>query len=121
MTFRQVCPSKMASKAAKTSKKETNMRAEVPVTSSEVNMAALTELLETHRTALATKFKAAISVSSHGQRLAALESHADSIDKQVERLETSLTAVTESNAKLKAKAADREAPLIICWSCSPAS
>lgn len=111
----------MATKTAKTSEKEGNMRAEVAATSSKVSMAALTELLEAHRTALSAEFKAAIStlevklecvqatVSSHGQRLTTLESHAESIHERVERVETSLAAVTESNAKLKAKAADLEA------------
>lgn len=51
----------MATKTAKTSKKEANMRAEVPVTPNEVNMVLLTYLLEEHKAALAAKFKAAIS------------------------------------------------------------
>lgn len=70
----------MAIKTAKTSKKEANM------TPNKVNMVALKELLEEHRTALAAEFKAAIStlevkldcvqatVSDHGQRLTMLES-----------------------------------------------
>lgn len=48
----------MATKTAKTSKKEANTRAEVPATSSEVNMAAQTDSLEEHRVALAAEFKA---------------------------------------------------------------
>ncbi len=104
----------------KTSKKKAN-RTEAPATSGEVSMAALTDLLEEHRAALAAEFKAAIStldvkldcvqamVSDHGQRLTTLESHAESLDERVERLETSLATLTESNTKLKAKTADLEA------------
>lgn len=47
----------MATNTSKTSKEEAKRRAEATVTSSEVSMAALMELLET---ALAAKFKAAI-------------------------------------------------------------
>lgn len=111
----------MATKLAKTSKKEANVRAEAPATPNEVTMVALTDLLEEHRAALAAEFKAAIStlevetdcvqatVSDHGQRLMRLESHAESLDERMEHLETSLAALTESNANLKTKTVDLEA------------
>lgn len=37
-----------------------------------------------------------------------LKSHAKSLDERVERLETSLVALTESNAKFKVKTTDLE-------------
>ncbi|KAI2646135.1 DNA mismatch repair protein MutL [Labeo rohita] len=94
------------------------MKAEAPATSGEVSMAALADLLDEHRAALAAEFKAAIktlevkldcvqaTVTDHGQTLTALESHAESLDERVERLETSLASLTENNARLKAKTAD---------------
>ncbi|TWW59884.1 hypothetical protein D4764_06G0014140 [Takifugu flavidus] len=84
-------------------------------------MATLTSLLDRHKADLAAEFKTAFTaleakidliqttVSSHGQRIASLETNADSVDGRLLGLEATCAELTAANEKLKAKTADLEA------------
>lgn len=84
-------------------------------------MAALTSLLEGHKSELATEFKISFSaleakidlmqttVSSYGQRITSLETNADAVDGRLLSLEASYAELTATSEKLKVKAADLEA------------
>ena len=109
----------MASKNAKQSKKDST-----PPNASaanELSMDALTSLLNCHKEELASEFRISFSaleakidlvqttVSSHGQRIASLETNADSVDGCLLSLEATCAELTAVNEKLKAKTADLEA------------
>ncbi|KAI4810855.1 hypothetical protein KUCAC02_013783 [Chaenocephalus aceratus] len=98
------------------------------VATSDVSMAALTSLLESHKVSLSTKFKTIIAalkskidlihatISDHGQRIS-LESSADLVDGRPSTLEATCAELAASNAKLslaaKPKPGERPRPVII--------
>ncbi|KAJ4919196.1 hypothetical protein JOQ06_000145, partial [Pogonophryne albipinna] len=91
------------------------------VATSDVSMAALTSLLESHKVSLSTEFKTVIAaleskidlihatISDHGQRITSLESNADLVDGRLSTLEATCAELAARNAKLRAKTADLEA------------
>lgn len=84
------------------------------------SMAALTKLLEDHRTALSAEFKLAITsletkldcvqmtIFDHGQRLTSLEANLNQVNDKLEEIEAKFTALEDSYNKLKAKAINLE-------------
>ena len=102
--------------ASKSSKKDGRKDDE----SAGASMAALTKLLEEHRTALSAEFKLAITsletkldcvqttISDHGQRLTSLEANANQVSDKLGEIEAKFTALEDSYNKLKAKAIDLE-------------
>ena len=86
----------------------------------EFSMAAIANLLEEHRQALSTDFKASIStlkakpdhvhttVSDHAKKISSLEANANLQDERLLTLESSCATLTENNAKLLAKVSDLE-------------
>ena len=89
-------------------------------TSEELSMAAIANLLEEHRQALAADFKTSIStleskldrvhatVSDHTQKIASLEANSTLQDERLLTLEAFCAKLTDSNAKLLAKVTDLE-------------
>uniref|UniRef100_A0A674P7S6 Transposase element L1Md-A101/L1Md-A102/L1Md-A2 n=1 Tax=Takifugu rubripes TaxID=31033 RepID=A0A674P7S6_TAKRU len=94
----------MTSKSAKQNKKDSTPPD--AATANEFSMAALTSLLDRHKADLAAEFKTAFTV--HGQRIASLETNADSVDGCLLGLEATCAELTAANEKLKAKTADLE-------------
>lgn len=102
----------MAAKGDKSSKKED--------TSASLTLAAITELLEEHRAALATEFKTSFSqldskldqtrlaVEDHGQRVSSLELATEDLSQRVVDLEGICSTLRDDNTQLKAKVTDLE-------------
>lgn len=109
----------MASKSGKYGKKDPP-KDDGTAAHAEFNMAALTSLLEEHREALSTEFKAALisletkldSVQTvmldQGTRITSLESNVDLLSERILLLEVTCSELTERYAKLKAKTSDLE-------------
>lgn len=86
-----------------------------------LSMGAMSELLEQHRSALATDFKTSFNqleskfdqvcstVNEHGQRLSSLELASEDLSQRVAKLENICSGLRESNSKLTAKVVDLEA------------
>lgn len=86
----------------------------------EFSMAAIANLLEKHRQALATNLKVSIStleakldhnhttVSYHAQKISSLEANANLQDKHLLTLEAPYATLAESNTMLFAKVNNRE-------------
>lgn len=109
----------MSTKPPKQSKKET-AKNEALATSSDLNMSALANLLDQHRASLSAEFKAAIStlevkldqvqtkVLEHDQKLNCIDTAMNDFNERIQALESTCATLADSNAKLKAKAADLE-------------
>ena len=101
----------------KVSKKDSGAKDD---TANEISMAALTDLLEGHRTALSAEFKASITtleskidrihttIADHGERLVNLETFSNDASDRIAALETTCEKLMADNAKLRAKALDLE-------------
>lgn len=109
----------MAAKSTKQSKKDQKAEA-CGDDGKDINMAAITSLLEEHRAALSTEFKTTVStldvkldriqaiVTEHASKISSLEAHANSQEERSRALETTCAMLTESNAKLFSKVVDLE-------------
>ncbi|CAK6970695.1 hypothetical protein L3Q82_007052 [Scomber scombrus] len=94
----------MAAKGGKSSKKED--------ASASLTLAAITELLEKHRAALATEFKTSFSrldskleqtrlaVEDHGQRVSSLELATEDLSQRVIDLEGIFSTLHDDNTRL---------------------
>lgn len=108
-------------KILKMSTKVTKKKGDTPTTAiTKDSMAALTKLLEEHKTAFSAEFKSAITplevkldclqttVTDHGHRVASLEANANEVSDKLEALEARCAAMEDSYNKLKAKTIDLE-------------
>lgn len=105
----------MSSNRGKSVKKDENAGASLPV-----SMAAMAQLLDQHREALAADFKTSFNqlekkfeqvrsvVDEHSQRLSSLELASDDLSQRVTELENVCSNLRESNTKLAAKVVDLE-------------
>ncbi len=102
----------MSSKSGKSGKKEES--------AASLTLNAVSDLLDQHREALATDFRASFSsleskfdqiqsvVEDHGQHLSSLELAAEDLSQRVGELENVCTGLSENNSKLTAKVIDLE-------------
>lgn len=108
----------MASKPSRQGKKDDAKKDETACGNSCV--ASIAGLLEEHRATISTEFKMAFAsleekltqtqatVKDHGQRIISVESNANLLEQRIHSLEEKCVVLTDSNAKLAAKAADLE-------------
>ncbi|CAM4722302.1 unnamed protein product [Leuciscus chuanchicus] len=112
----------MAAKGTRLNRKDQNAGLAVTdeITSSELNVATLSSLLDDLRKSIAVDFKASFSsletkldcmqetLSDHAQKISALENNANMQDERISVLETSCVSLSANNAKLLTKVADLE-------------